>query len=414
MSWRDRLQQGSFRGVPFHCNSDALEFGPRVVVHKYPGKDKAYVEHLGREPREIPLELFVLGEDYDRERDALIAALEQSGPGELVVPKLGRMVVDVIRARLRETKEEGGKASFSVTFIESGELEFPRGTVNTKTNVVDKATTARSKLQTAFGKVFKVLRQPSYIAENASELIRSATDQLRVINGGIAALTAPYATLARDIDQFGDELATLIQQPANLVSDFTGLVGSVHNAVSDVQSAIDVYDRLYTFGDDLPAVPITTSNRQIEADNQAAVVEMVRVAAVVEHAIAETNKVYATPGATSPSNAVAVVVSLNEAQAIRDTLAERLEALAFATLDDELHTALMDLRASVVKDINARAVKLPRVIGYTPPMTLPMLLIAHQLYGDASRADELAARNNIRNPMFVAGGVALEALEDVA
>lgn len=412
MSWHDRAQQGSFRGVPFHVNSNEMDFGPRTIVHEYPKQDKAYIEPNGKKPREIPLEFFVVGEDYDRERDALIAALEEAGPGELVVPKLGRMTVNVTRAHMRETKEEGGKASFSVTFLEAGELQFPKAAVNTKNDVVTKAGTARTALQTAFAKVFKVLRKPSYIAEQADTLIRSATDQLRVINGGIAALTEPYASLARDIDQFGDELATLMQQPANLVSDFTGLMGSVHNAVADVQSAIDVYDNLFDFGDDLSAVSVTTSNRQIEADNQAAIVQMVRAAAVIEHAVAETNKVYAIPGSQSqPEDAV--VVSLDEAQAIRDTLAGRLQTLAFAATDDDLYATLMALRAAVVKDINTRAVNLPRVIRYTPPATLPMVVIAHRLYGDARRADELIARNKIRNPLFVSGGVTLEALEDV-
>jgi prophage DNA circulation protein len=38
-------------------------------------------------------------------------------------------------------------------------------------------------------------------------------------------------------------------------------------------------------------------------------------------------------------------------------------------------------------------------------------VVAHQLYGDATKADEIIARNrNVRHPGFVRGGQALEVL----
>lgn len=50
--------------------------------------------------------------------------------------------------------------------------------------------------------------------------------------------------------------------------------------------------------------------------------------------------------------------------------------------------------------------------GYTPRETLPSLLVAYQIYGDAGRADEIAARNTPRHPGFLVGGNQLEVLAD--
>ena len=50
--------------------------------------------------------------------------------------------------------------------------------------------------------------------------------------------------------------------------------------------------------------------------------------------------------------------------------------------------------------------------SYTPQATLPALVIAHRLYGDATRADEVCVRNNVRHPGALRGGMALEVLSE--
>ena len=49
-------------------------------------------------------------------------------------------------------------------------------------------------------------------------------------------------------------------------------------------------------------------------------------------------------------------------------------------------------------------------MDYEPAESLPSVLIAYQLYGDARRHEEVENRNVnvIRNPNFVPGGVVIE------
>ncbi len=70
----------------------------------------------------------------------------------------------------------------------------------------------------------------------------------------------------------------------------------------------------------------------------------------------------------------------------------------------------MQLRADLVKAIPGTALEQARLIRFTPLVTLPSLVLAHNLYGDLSREADLLARNRIQNPAFVTGGVELEIL----
>jgi prophage DNA circulation protein len=77
---------------------------------------------------------------------------------------------------------------------------------------------------------------------------------------------------------------------------------------------------------------------------------------------------------------------------------------------DDVTDALIGLHAAVVRDLNTRAAKLPRTRSFTPSATVPALVLAQRLYGDATRADDIAARNFVRHPGFVPGGVELEVI----
>ncbi|MES2614576.1 MAG: DNA circularization N-terminal domain-containing protein, partial [Bdellovibrionota bacterium] len=47
MSWKDNLQQASFREVKFLVKSHSVNLGRRVVSHEFPFGDKPFTEDLG-------------------------------------------------------------------------------------------------------------------------------------------------------------------------------------------------------------------------------------------------------------------------------------------------------------------------------------------------------------------------------
>ena len=80
--------------------------------------------------------------------------------------------------------------------------------------------------------------------------------------------------------------------------------------------------------------------------------------------------------------------------------------------DDLLYARLQDLRAALVNHLDAVALSLPSVVYYTPKKTLPALVIAHDVYGDATRDLEIVTANKIQNPNCLIGGDALRVLDE--
>jgi len=413
VTWKQRLLQGTFRGVAFYIESSGGEIGRRVAVHEYPLRDKPYAEDLGRKARRFTLEMFVLGPDYMDARDALIGAIETAGPGPLVHPYLGEMTVTAVEARgPQESTREGGMARFSVTFVESGEATFPASSTDTAAVALEAADEAQASALEEFAEDFDVTG-PEFIAAQAAELLQTAAERIDAIREGLPAIPEAATALASRIRTFTGSVEALVREPLALAGEIYGLVSGVLSSIGRVERAFAAYRMVGSILDNQPSVFGTTPSRSQQAANQAAVADLIERAAVIEACRLSAGMVLRGTGATS-----AAAVSTNWAYAsreavtaLRNELADRLDRL-METADDAIYETLADLRAAVVTDLTVRGADLARTARYTPPLTRPALAVAYHLYGHASRDLEIVARNNVRHPGFVPGGIELEVLTD--
>lgn len=399
MSWRERLQAGKFRTAAFEIDAHDQGGGRRLALHEYPLRDEPYAEDLGRKAREFSVDCYVVGADYMADRDAMLAALDEYGPGVLVHPYLGTQTVAVQSYRLRETTREGGMAMFSITFVEAGRAAEPDSVTDTAGDVGTAADAAVASAQTDFADTFSFSGKPQFVSDAATTMLEGGIKELRSLSGRISAATQPISDFSASLDRLGSELSTLIRTPATLASRVAGVVVALGGVASDVTGAINAYRTLWPFGNDEPAVTGTTASLIQQAGNQAAIAGLMQRAATAEAARAAASAPFA---------------SADEATALRELFTTQFDALLDAADADDVFTALTALHAAVVRDLNTRAAKLPRTRKVTPSATQPVLVLAQRLYGDANRADDIVARNKIRHPGFVPGGVALEVLSDAA
>lgn len=403
MGWRDRQRQASFRGVAFEVDGHDHGFGRRVDVHEYVSRAGPWAEDLGRETRRFSLDAYVLGEDYDQARDALIAALEAAGPGTLIHPWLGTRTVVCLNASVREDILRGGEAGFRLEFIETGPNTAPDRGVDTRAVAQEAAAAVRDHAVTGFAEGFSIAGAPGFLLDAASDLVGQATGALETMAGQLAGKGAGLAGLMRQAQALRTQVLSLADRPAQLANGLLSGLRSVMKLAGTPRAALAALAPLLQFGSTLKAILGVTPARSRESVNQTRMTLMVRQLAAAE----AVDQIVALD-----------FVAYDEAVEIRDTLAEQIEAIADAAAeagDDDGWRALETLRQAMVRDVTARGGSLERVFVHRTVSPLPLLVIAHQLYGDApadlaDREADLWVRNGIRHPGFVVPGLALEAL----
>lgn len=395
MGWRDSYRTASFRGVPFHVETADSSHGRRQAVHEHAQRDVPYTEDLGRKAREFTINGYVIGADYHQARDALVEACEKAGPGHLIHPYKGELTVVCRGLNVSESSENGGMCRVSLTFLEAGEASYPRATTDS-VNAIGKAA---NRVTEAAGSGFlsKYLTKgfPGFVVNAASDKIGALGRFMQSpgfdLLGEIDA-AADFIYSAKDLV---NDAAALASTPDSLLSRITGLMGMVRGAfggnAGGMLSGLNAsYRKPYTGSTKTPS-------RKQQAANDQAISELVRQVAIAENAKAASTTTYA---------------SRQEAITARDSLLESIDTEAETTTNDEAYYALTSLRAEVVKAVPSPDQSLPQIASYTPRETLPAVLVAYQLYGDASRSDEIVSRNAPRHPGFLVGGQPIEVLTD--
>lgn len=387
MAWRDELRPGKFRNAGFKVEDSDRPLGRRVVVHEYPKRDDVDTDDLGKRVTEFTIECYVLGENYMADRDALIEALNQEGPGILQHPYYGNFSVIVTDARVRENAKDGGIAYFTITFVEYSEPDQP-SVVDTAIFVDEAADAAITTAKDDFADKYSLLK----LSESLVKEVQKEIDRV-ILN--VKGTTSDVAV----------SVANLVRSPFNLASSIVSAVQTVTALAEEPRNALNLYKGSFNPSTGAQAFPITIANRKTQAKSVEAVQQLVRRVAVVESVRSTSQVDFQTS---------------NDASAVRDILLAELDSIEEfnSKIDSSMPTAefldsIVALRAAFAKDMFQRALKLPKIINYTPMQTLPALVIAHHFYYDAAREAEIVLRNNVRHPGFVPGGVSLEVLSDV-
>lgn len=128
---------------------------------EYPGRDKPYIEDMGRPTRRIRLSGFlvsnslVYGGDAKAQRDAMVDAVERLGPRVLIHPTLGELIVNVPGGGLWVIERWGIRRYFELSFIfiEYGQHIFP-ATAPSKVSLLDKLA-KKLHLSAALGRLYE-------------------------------------------------------------------------------------------------------------------------------------------------------------------------------------------------------------------------------------------------------------------
>lgn len=397
MAWQDRLRKASFRDVPFEVEEDQGKFGRRVQTHEFPQRDKPYTEDLGRATRRFTITGFVLGDDFMERRDALLAALEKEGPGPLVHPWLGTLVVSVEEVTTSHSLTDGRVCRFQMSFVEAGELAFPTAAASQGTQSLLAADALQEVAEADFLEAFQIEGLQSLVAEGALEDLGGFVD---VLEGSLAGVSQ---VLTSPLQAFRDAF------PSPPALGGTALVEAVRNLYQRGTAVLEVASRLAS----------TVGGGGVYARNHNAVLALTAVATALTPATVPASSTTLS-GEQRHKNSAAMAALLqrttlvqaagmasampmpvyDDGVQVRDALSKALDD-ASVNAADPVYLALQQLRARLHADITSRLAGAARLVAYTPRDAVPALVVAYDRYESVDREQEIVERNNIRHPGFV-------------
>lgn len=388
MSWPDRLLKScTFRGVRFEAVLHSLQGGRRVQVTEFPGEDLPATDDHGGRAHSYSLSGFVAGPDYDRDRDRLVKALQVRGPGVLEHPWLGKLSVQIQEWTIGESVDELGVASVEIACVESGEGGV-KVSEDTEARVTEAAESLRETQASAFASAWSVTSQPDLVQARALEDVLGHVESvLDAVTSQPSALVSSASAVVVALASIENAVADLIHAPEDLAAAWLGVFGQIEN--------LAIVELLTDNGPASGPAAASTPTETTAAKNTAALDRLI-------------HRVALSRGAELAS--AATYQARQDAAAARRKWVQRLREEGNAGAVGEEFRALVALRVALYVDLGEREVDLPELRTLDRVQESSSLELAWQLYGDATRADEIANRNRSANvhPLFLRG--ALEVL----
>lgn len=393
--WKDKLRPASWRGIRFLVDQVGYESGRRGPDHEFPDRDVPYAEDTGRRQRKWDVEGYLVGPDYFAAKNKLIEALEKKGSGDLIHPYYGKKKAVCRSFTVTETAGAGGFVKFSMKFVEAGQLNFPKAGSD-RAFLVDLAGKLLGEAAAAaLTDAFSVADQAQFVVDSATDKLLEAAEQMESLSAGITGAADSLAEYAFAVRNLKASVGDLVLSPVALAQNIADVFGLFYAAASpDV--AFTSGRQFFSFGEDDPTIPATTSTRVQQAANSAALNTYIQTVALIG----------AANGAVAMEHK-----SVEDADEVRNALADRLDTLMESTTDDNLYSALQNMRAEVVNAVPGEDANLARISEITLQGTVPSLVLAYDLYGSVDDEQDIIDRNKIRNPAFIQGGKAIEVLD---
>ena len=410
MGWKDDLQDASFRGVQFECTSTNESGSKSLAVKQPPYSNKASVEDMGNNPLKISIEAIFSGENYKIEMDALWAALVATGSGELIHPVHGVMQVYAESYQIGHVAEEVDACKISIEFLQAEDKERPLF-IPIAVPVSIPLYSIPDSPVTALQSVLKKLQQfnPNKFFSFVNKIrdgISAARQFLGTVKGAIENVLSP------------DWIVGLIDDATRLATFDTNI--SAISKWRDVFKRVQRFEKLFQNDDDTPKVMQQTW-RAVQVATAVAVTQ--QVVATVRKEMAENKTVSFTPvelAVIRQANRKLIQQAINSERALIAAATAAQNNNAGITVEDDAPASELIFIAmtqiQVYKQLADQIhLQIQELIEVRPPITTTKVLVpctlhwlAHSLYGDMDRADEIRRLNpDLQNPAVLRTGMEL-------
>ena len=403
------LREASYEGIRFDVDSATLSFGRRTVTHEFPQRDTSYVEDLGKATRQFSIQGFIVGDDFIDRSKRLIDKIEsqvgtdrRANHGKLVHPWLGSLDVTPIDSPSITYDRAKRFCTFTLTFLEAGN-ESTKKTTSWANQLLSKADALYAKI---FG---------DWTPDKIAGIVDNVTSQ---INSCAAVLSncqfAQMFNLGNDILEMGHDIATsLYNKKEQARSSLLGALGLSQYAQSTTDwklASIKCTDAIT-----LPVlkpvnVASSTGTSKKLSDKER-----------INEAVDEIKKNFRLVLIANTMGAISMIGEDNDVDTdsnskktlsdeqilkIRNNLLDAIDAemLIQGTDDNQDYLDLVDSYVAVYKYLTEKLNGDSGIETVTLKQSEPSFVLAYDKYGDSTRADEIAERNDVINPLFMPVG----------
>lgn len=395
--WSETLQQAKFKGIEFDVEAVGDSVQRAVVSNEYPYRDGAELEDLGLGAQRIRFGAIVWGADYEVRLAALLAALRSADAGELVHPVFGVIPRAVCTSWAIEHEadiRDGCKLTLEFSESRAADRIFETPSpVLAGEAVSAQANAARAAADDALvARVQKVMKGPVPLQLNLRAQMQAALGKLQALVDTTA------------LKQRLSQLDPLFNPQA--------YVADARRVLDRALQGLPFGGRNILFGGN-SSTGASGSSGLADFDRAAAALSPAKTALLAPNGDALMVQAHARTHAGCCLAEAAIIVLTGELdEQLLD--AADIERLAGATRA-ALQAALDDLRAAAGPESAGSAAAASaalRAVAYqvqqaaravielrppvqlrAAPLTGPLRLVAHGLYGDHTRAAELLRLN---------------------
>lgn len=372
--YQDNYLPCSFKGIPFEALEVTSQHGRRGAEGEFPfGETTAYAD-LGRKIRTYSIHGRFMQNDHILLSAALIAAVELPGPGILVHPTRGIIMVACQQLRVTDNPTEGaGVTEFDMDFVEAN--DWANG-----------LSLGGSILGLVLAPIIDAVSQSFYDNYKPDQV--AFYDRSAVINtsrDAVTSISTSFANVTRDDNDV--KIYRSLAGFENLTNDPVQLADpkTMFSAMSDGMALVDKYgtaqEKLEQFR---TIVNGATESYRVGSSGIGSVEATLTSMRVLGAAYLARAALEQPPKdmASAFSQYDMVMAILNEEIAITLAACDNKLYLKLTNFAGEVQTALLD-----------RAYNLPAVVEYQFPGSVSSLVAAHEIFGDGSRFMEIEQRN---------------------
>jgi prophage DNA circulation protein len=383
IDWTATLLPASFAGQAFYVQGAHVEAGHRVARTLIPNGGHV-LESFGPAPRRFEVEAYLTGDICTVQAAALLALAESQHRGPLILPDAGIAFVRLTKARRAFDKDKLGYVAVELEAV--AEPAIATGGLSAgalASAIFSQAGNAAIAIGSFAASAFTLANQPSPVRDAAISAGAAPAADLTALRGMARLDPAGEAAVAPAFDAMLATLPALAVDPAS----FGSALGQAAVALGDAADPLALLANIRALGRPAdPAAPLVTSGTSLVIAANAGVGVTLIAAA----------------------RALALAEALARASFADRPQAAQIRAEATAVFDDalarigrrgaDLRGATARLKGLTGELISVRAAAIAPLITVSAPKRLPALWWAWRLYGDPSRAAELAKRANARHP----------------